>query len=70
MRTIKSLWDNYLKLLESVQSKSKRRALVTILEESRADVASESAYLSESALAEDWNRAEEDRAWSHLQHVP
>jgi len=23
--------------------------------------------LSEAALAEDWNRAEEDAAWAHLQ---
>jgi hypothetical protein len=27
----------------------------------------EVAILSEAALAEDWNRPEEDRAWSHLQ---
>ena len=26
----------------------------------------ETALLSELALAEDWNRAEEDFAWSHL----
>jgi hypothetical protein len=29
----------------------------------------ESARLSEAALAEDWNRPEEDEAWSHLQQV-
>jgi hypothetical protein len=27
----------------------------------------ETASLSEPALAEDWNRPEEDEAWSHLQ---
>ncbi len=26
----------------------------------------ETALLSEAALAEDWNRSEEDAAWSHL----
>ena len=29
----------------------------------------ESALLSEAALAEDWNRPEEDEAWLHLQQV-
>jgi len=28
---------------------------------------SESALLSEEALAQDWNRPEEDEAWSHIQ---
>jgi hypothetical protein len=28
---------------------------------------SENALLSEAALAEDWDRPEEDEAWSHLQ---
>jgi hypothetical protein len=27
------------------------------------------ALLSEAALGEDWNRPEEDEAWSHLQRV-
>jgi hypothetical protein len=29
----------------------------------------EAALLSEAALAEDWNRPEEDVAWSHLQQA-
>jgi hypothetical protein len=44
-----------------------RRALVTILEE--APTVHDAALLSEAALAEDWNRAEEDAAWAHLQPV-
>ena len=36
-------------------------------DEGPADRASETAVLSETALAEDWNRPEEDEAWSHLQ---
>jgi len=40
------------------------RAIVTIIEE--PDI-SETALLSEKSLAEDWNRPEEDEAWSHLQ---
>ncbi len=45
-----------------------RRAFVVILEEKPAFPVSETALLSEAALAEDWNRPEEDEAWSHLQH--
>jgi hypothetical protein len=40
-------------------------ALVTILEEEPH--AHDAALLSEAALAEDWNRPEEDEAWAHLQ---
>jgi hypothetical protein len=30
----------------------------------------DAALLSEAALAEHWNRPEEDEAWSHLSQVP
>ena len=43
------------------------RALVTILDEEPAGSVSETALLSEASLAEDWNRPEEDEAWSYLQ---
>ena len=33
----------------------------------RVAILSETALLSEAALAEDWNRPEEEAAWSHLQ---
>ena len=56
-------------LLESVQVTEARRALVTILEDEPAAKISETALLSEQSLAEDWNRPEEDEAWSHLQPV-
>jgi hypothetical protein len=54
-------------LAEGVKLPAARRALVMILEEPPG--VSETALLSESALAEDWNRPEEDEAWSHLQQV-
>jgi hypothetical protein len=41
--------------------------LVTILEEKPTAAVSETALLSEAALAEDWMRLEENEAWSHLQ---
>jgi hypothetical protein len=45
-----------------------RRVLVTFTEEfSAADTALCGAALSESALAQDWMREEEDAAWAHLQ---
>jgi hypothetical protein len=38
------------------------RVLVTVLDHEAA----EAALLSESALAADWDRPEEEEAWSHL----
>lgn len=62
--------DGKVRLLESVSLPEARRALVTILEEEPAAEVSETALLSEQALAEDWSRPEEDEAWSHLQPIP
>jgi hypothetical protein len=53
-------------LLGAVNVSQPRRALVTVLEEP-AVVPGEAAQLAEAALAVDWNRPEEDAAWSHLQ---
>ena len=54
-------------LLEKVNLPEARRALVTILEEAPRTGVSETALLSEPALAQDWEQPEEDEAWSHLQ---
>jgi len=54
-----------VQLLEAVHFSGARRALVTILEEPPRET-SEAAILSEAALS-DWNRDEEEEAWSHLQ---
>jgi hypothetical protein len=54
-------------LREDVRLKGARRALVMILEEPPGTDVSETALLSEAALAEDWDRPEEDAAWSYLQ---
>ena len=56
-----------VRLLEPIQLPKPRRAFVTILPDESG--ISETALLSEAALAEDWNRPEEDVAWSHLQQV-
>ena len=67
MKTVEAVIETNgeVRLVEPVQLPSPRRALVTILEE--APTANDTALLSEAALAEDWNRAEEDAAWAHLQ---
>ena len=57
--------DGNVRLLEPVHLSSSKRALVTILEDPISTI-SETALLSEKALAEDWLKPEEDKAWSHL----
>lgn len=71
IKTVEAVIDEKgnVKLLEHVRPGVARRALVTILDEDPATRASETALLSEAALAEDWNRPEEDEAWAHLQQV-
>ena len=55
--------DGRIELAEPVHLKGPRRAILTLLDDSQSI---ETAVLSEKALA-DWNRPEEDLAWSHLQ---
>lgn len=67
MRTVEAVIEanGEVRLVEPVRLSSPSRALVTILEE--APCLHDAALLSEAALAEDWNRPEEDAAWAHLQ---
>ena len=51
-------------LIEPLHLAHSCRAIVTIMEE--PDVP-ETALLSQQSLANDWERPEEDTAWSHLQ---
>lgn len=60
--------DGRVRLLEPIEPGGARRALLTILDEPAEDAVNLTALLSEAAL-EDWNRPEEDEAWSHLQPV-
>ena len=71
MKTFEAVIDEHgnVKLLEPIRSGRARRALVTILEDSPSERAADDAVLSETSLAEDWNRPEEDKAWAHLQRV-
>ena len=69
LRIVEAIIDEQgnVHLLETIQLGAARRALVTILEDAPTVGTPETTLLSESALAEDWNRPEEDEAWSHLQ---
>jgi len=71
IRTVEAVIDEQgnVRLMEPVAVSSARRALVLILDEPGSPVA-ETALLTEQALAEDWNRREEDAAWSYLQPAP
>ena len=57
--------DGTVRLHKKDRLPASRRAILTILDEP-ASIA-ETALLSELALAEDWNRPEEDKAWAYLQ---
>jgi hypothetical protein len=73
-RTIEATIDEHgaIHLSEDVNVDGVRRALVTILDEPplsetrRVPILTETALLSEAALARDWLRPEEDEAWAHL----
>lgn len=68
IRTVEAIVDEQgrVRLTEPVQLPRAQRALVTILDEEPASHVDEVTLLSEGALAEDWNRPEEDAAWAHL----
>jgi hypothetical protein len=68
IQTVEAVVDasGRVQLLGEVHIAGPRRALVTVLDEPAA-VPGEAALLAEAALAVDWNRPEEDAAWSHLQ---
>lgn len=69
IQTLEAVIDEHgaVRLLEQIHLPTARRALVTILEDEPMAHLAEPALLSEAALAEDWNRPEEDAAWAHLQ---
>ena len=71
IQTVEAIIDETgnVRLTEPLRLSSVRRALVTILNESDRLPVSETALLSEAALAVDWDRPEEDAAWAHLQRV-
>lgn len=71
LKAIEAVIDeqNNVRLLEPVSLAGARRAVLIVLDEP-ATIVPETALLSESALAEDWDRPEEDAAWSYLHEAP
>jgi hypothetical protein len=61
--------DGQVRLLEPARVTVPSRALLTILDEPTEESTNLGALLSEAGLA-DWNRPEEDSAWSHLKPAP
>ncbi len=59
-----------LKIPGNINLPKSRRVIITILEEEPSDEAFNLALLSESALAKEWERPEEDKAWPHLAQLP
>ena len=55
--------DGRVTLREPIRLPHACRAIVTIIDE---PALSETAMLSEAALAKDWDHPEEEAAWSHL----
>lgn len=72
IRTVEAIIDESgkVELLEPLDLPSAQRALVIILEEEPLSTVPETALMSEAALAEDWDREEEDAAWAYLQPEP
>lgn len=72
LQTIEALIDQngVLRLLEPIELPKLRRVIITILNEEPSDEMTNLALLSELALAQDWERPEEDKAWSHLAQLP
>jgi hypothetical protein len=68
IKTVEAVVDENgrVRLTEPLTLPRSQRALVTILDEEPSRQAHETSLLSEAALAEDWNRTEEDAAWSYL----
>ncbi len=71
LQTVEAIIDEAgnVRLLKPLHLSSTHRALVTILDTTHSIGGLEPALLSETALCADWNRPEEDEAWSHLQRV-
>ena len=72
LQAIKGIIDQNGKLqtLERVDLPKSRRIIITILDEEPTTDEVDLALLSENALARDWDRPEEDEAWSHLAQLP
>ena len=69
LRTFQAVLDQkgVLHFREPVRLTTNHRVIVTVLDEEPEADQCETALLSEQSLARDWDRPEEDAAWSHLE---
>ena len=72
LQSVKGIIDKNgkLRVLEDVKLPKSRRVIITILDEEPMEEEYNLALVSEVALARDWDRPEEDEAWSHLAQLP
>lgn len=56
-------------MIQTFEAVIDEQGIVRLLEDEPNTHPSEAAILSEAALAEDWNRPEEDAAWAYLQQA-
>jgi hypothetical protein len=76
IRTIEAIVDEHgvVHLLEPLHLRGPCRAILAVDDRAAAEIGEAReeaiAVLSEASLAQDWNRPEEDAAWSHLQRAP
>ncbi len=69
LRTFEAVLDQQgvLHFREPLRLTADHRVIVTVLDDEPEADQCETALLSEQSLARDWDRPEEDVAWSHLQ---
>ncbi len=72
LQTIEAITDEKgaLKIPGPIKLPKKRRVIITILNEEPSEKTINLALTSESSLAADWLRPEEDETWSHLAQLP
>ncbi|NJN83233.1 MAG: hypothetical protein HC802_13740 [Caldilineaceae bacterium] len=72
LKSVEAMTDQngVLRILDSVELPRLRRVIITILDDEPDEEMMNLALLSEPALSVDWQRPEEDEAWSHLSQLP
>ncbi len=72
LQSIEGITDKHgrLRIPKAVRLPRFRRVIITILDEEPTESGLNATWLSEAALARDWDRPEEDAAWSHLDQLP
>jgi len=72
LQTIEAITDQngLLRISTSIKLPKFRRVIITILDDELSAEMINLALVSEPALAQDWERAEEVEAWSHLAQLP